>query len=97
MKRTNFLLGIALLLIGGFLLAINLNLIAMQNNYIVAGVFLLAGLLFLAVYFTNGIKEWWWLMPATTLSAVGGAILLSNSSITGEWIGAMFVLAVRVR
>lgn len=94
MKRSNFLLGIGLLLIGGFLLAINLNWIAMQNNSIVAAVFLLAGLLFLAVFFTNGIKEWWWLMPATTLSAVGGAILLSTSSVPGEWIGAMFMLAL---
>jgi hypothetical protein len=96
MNRNNLIWGVVLLLVGGFLLAVNLGIVPIMNANLIAALFISGGILFLGAYFANGIDQWGWLFPATALLAVGATIWFSESGFDGEWIGAMFMIAVAV-
>lgn len=94
MNRNNLIWGIVLLLVGGFLLAVNLGWLPDLNENLIAALFIAGGLTFFGAYFANGVNQWGWLFPATSLTAVGATIWFSTAGIDGEWIGAMFMVAV---
>jgi hypothetical protein len=88
--------GIALLLLGGFFLAVNLGMIPGLGANTWAFVFAGASLLFFAGYFSSGLRNWGVLFPATLTGAIAAIIWLSETSIAGEWLGALFMFAMAV-
>jgi len=94
MERTRILWGLGLILIGSFLLALTVGWLPELSDAAWAIVFAIVSLLFFINYFTMGIRQWGWLFPATTTGAIAAIIWLSSIGVEGEWMGALFMLAV---
>ncbi|MBV6393803.1 MAG: hypothetical protein KPEEDBHJ_03047 [Anaerolineales bacterium] len=88
MKRFDprIIIGLLLLLGGGLALAQTLGYLENASNYFWGGVFLLGGLMFLAMLFGG---NWWAAFPGFTLAALGVVVLLPES--LGELGGAVFL------
>lgn len=78
MKRFDprIIIGLLLLLGGGLALAQTLGYLENASNYFWGGVFLLGGLMFLAMLFGG---NWWAAFPGFTLAALGVVVLLPES------------------
>ena len=96
MERARILWGLGLILIGGFLLSLTVGWIPELSDSAWAVVFAIVSLLFFINYFTVGLRHWGWLFPATTTGAIAAIIWLSATSLEGEWMGALFMLAVSI-
>jgi len=84
-----------LLLIAGGVLAllVNLSLIP-DSSWVWAGIFLLGGLYFLTVFFSDP-ESWWAAFPAFAALGIGGTILTSElTALPDELSGAIFLGAV---
>lgn len=88
MKRFDprIIIGLLLLLGGGLALAQTLGYLENVTGYFWGGVFLLGGLMFLAMLFGG---NWWAAFPGFTLAALGVVVLLPES--LGELGGAVFL------
>lgn len=95
-NRGNIFWGLALLLVGAVLTAVNFNLLPFEEPNLISGLFILSGLLFFLGYLTSGLTEWGWLFPASILSGVGGGIWLEELTNTGEFTGALIVFSVAI-
>ena len=95
-SRDSLIWGIILLLVGlGFLLW---NFGVFDNfqglaELVIAGLFALAGLGFLASYLAAR-KDWWKVIPGFALLAVGGIIFLGTRQVAAEWIGMLLFLGI---
>lgn len=84
MKRTSsylapLIIGGALILFGILFLLNNFDIVSITASAIFAGIFILAGLIFLIVFLFDN-ENWWALIPGFVLMGVGGTIL------TGEYV-----------
>jgi len=73
------IIGSALILFGILFLLNNFNIVDVGISAVFAGIFVLAGLIFLIVFFMDR-EQWWALIPGFVLMGVGATIL------TGEYI-----------
>lgn len=95
--KTNSLIGgLILMLLGGLALAFEMGYLRELSTTAWTLFFAASSALFFAVYFINGIRKWGWLIPAFSCAAVSGTILLSRTTIAGEWIATLLVGAVTV-
>jgi len=90
--RSRSFWGVALILIGAFLLAINLNLLPQLTGNLAAVFFAVLCLLFLGAYLTSGVKNWGWLFPAINCGTIAAAIWLAEVGAAGEIIASLILL-----
>jgi hypothetical protein len=95
-NRSRLYWGFVFLLVGGFFLAINLELIAGLTGNFWAITFAVLSLLFFVGYFTGGIKNWGWLFPAMGTGAIAATIWLLEAGIEGSWLGSLFMFCIAV-
>jgi hypothetical protein len=76
---TPLIIGGALILFGVLFLLNNFDIVSITASAIFAGIFILAGLIFLIVFLFDN-EHWWALIPGFVLMGVGGTIL------TGEYV-----------
>ena len=95
MKWITSRLAWGLLLIAGGILALLVNLSVIPDSaWIWAGIFVLAGLYFLVMFFTDS-ENWWALIPAFAALGIGGTIFISElTSLPDELSGAVFLGSV---
>lgn len=97
MKRTSsylapLIIGGALILFGILFLLNNFNVVSISVNSVVAGIFALAGLVFLIVFFLDR-EQWWALIPGFVLMGVAATILVGDYvSLRGVDIGGAVML-----
>lgn len=98
MNRTRDALiwGIILLLVGLAFLLWNFGVFAGLSGVaepVIAGLFALAGLGFLAAYLVKR-HEWWRIIPGFMLLAVGGIIFLTTRAVADIWLGAVLLVGL---
>ena len=93
MKRFDprIVLGILLILGGGLALAQTMGYLQNATDYFWAGVFILGGLAFISLLFSD---NWWAAFPGFTLLALGALILLPKS--LDELGGALFLGGIAI-
>ncbi len=91
-KKGNIPLGLALIGAGGLFLAQTLGLLDAFAPSAWTLIFLGAGFLFLAGYFTEGVSAWGWLFPATIFMGIAATIFMADRGI-GDAIVAAPVIA----
>jgi hypothetical protein len=74
---TPLIIGGALILFGVLFLLNNFNIVDISVSAVFAGVFVLAGLIFLIVFLMDR-EQWWALIPGFVLMGVGGTILVGE-------------------
>jgi hypothetical protein len=92
----NLFWGIALILIGGFFLAVNIDLFPTFSESIWTLVFALISLLFFAGYFISGVKNWGLLFPAVGSGAIALTIWLATSEVDGTIVGGLFMVIISI-
>ena len=95
-QRVRYVWGVILLLVGAYLLAVNLNLLpplAINNMALVFGGL---SILFFGTYFASGIRNYGWLFPAFMMAAIAGIIALSDTNVDGNIIGSFPLLAISI-
>jgi len=83
MKTLNWraIVGVLLILFGSIALLDALHVVTLQGDiwsWVFAGIFLLAGLIFLYVYIQNAKANWWAAIPGCTLAGLGVMMALMN-------------------
>jgi hypothetical protein len=97
MKRTSsylapLIIGGALILFGILFLLNNFDIVSISAGSIFAGIFALAGLIFLIVFFLDR-EQWWALIPGFVLMGVGATILVGEYlTFSGMDIGGAVML-----
>jgi hypothetical protein len=93
-KQISIVWGIVLILLGGFFLADQMNLISdlSPNTWVL--LFGVASLLFFASYFLSGLTHWGWLFPATICGGVAATIWLAEHHFDGVYLGSLIVACV---
>lgn len=97
MKRTSsylapLIIGGALILFGILFLLNNFDIVTISAGSIFAGIFALAGLIFLIVFFLDR-EQWWALIPGFVLMGVGATILVGEYlTFSGMDIGGAVML-----
>jgi hypothetical protein len=95
-ERSRYIWGFALILIGGFLLAVTTGLIPDISANLWAVVFAVVSILFFVTYFVSGLREWGWLFPACIIGAVAAIIALNEMGVEGEWLGTIMIVSVAI-
>lgn len=90
--RVNLIWGAALILVGAFLLLVNVDLLPDFSGNYWAIAFGLVGLLFLAGYLASGVRNWWFAFPAAGALAIAVTIWLAESGTRGEIVGGLFMV-----
>lgn len=93
-RRSNLLVGLALVLLGGVLLLETMDLIPALSQIFWAVVFGAASVFFAATYLSRGKEQWAWLIPAFISGGLAGVVALSATAIDGIWLGALFMASV---
>ena len=83
--------GILLIVTGVVFLLDNLGVIALDWEMVIGPLFVVGGLVFVAVFILNT-QNWWALIPAFALMALGTIIFMGNSKVenTASWVGVIF-------
>jgi hypothetical protein len=97
-KSSSIIWGILLLLAGGALLADRLGWIDFNRISTNVWVYVFAGasLLFLLIYFLNGVRNWGWLFPALIFAAISLTIWMADRNLTGAFMGMPVQLAIAI-
>jgi hypothetical protein len=93
-NKVSLLWGIFLVVIGGVLLANNLDLIADLPPMVAAGMFGVASLLCFIVYFASGVRHWGWLFPAIIFAGLTLTIILGEAGVEGNLVGALWLACI---
>ena len=95
-KSTNLVWGIALILISAALLADRMGIVDFAKISENAWVYIFAGaaVLFLLIYFLNGIKHWGWLFPVFIGAALSLTIWMTTHHLDGAFLGAPILGAI---
>lgn len=93
-KRSSLFWGLFLLILGGFFLAFNMEVIPELSLNVWAILFGLVGLGFLVGYLVSDVRNWGLLFPAAGCAAVALTIWLSEANAAGELIGGLFMLII---
>lgn len=95
-KRSDLVLGTALILLGGFFLAVYTGIVPELSGNMWAIVFAGAGLLFFVGYLVSGLRNWGLLFPAVGGGAIGLTIWLAEAGTAGSIVGGLFMLLISV-
>jgi len=95
-QRVRSVWGVILLLIGGYLLAVNLNLVPSIPANSVSLVFGGLSILFFGTFFASGIRNYGWLFPAFMTAAIAGIIGLSGTNVDGTLLGSLPLFAISI-
>lgn len=98
MKPTFYkiLWGVALIVAGVFFLAEEMGIVPDLPGVFWIAFLIGLSLIFFATYFIEGVRQWWWLLPALTCGAVALTITLSESGRTGSYIGAPIMAGIAI-
>lgn len=95
-SRDALVWGIILLIAGLIFLLWNFGVFANLSGVaelVIAGLFALAGLGFLASYLM-GREDWWKVIPGFALLSVGAIVFLGTRNIAGVWLGAVLFVGL---
>ncbi|MBI3159393.1 MAG: hypothetical protein HYZ26_07330 [Chloroflexi bacterium] len=92
----NIILGLVLLVVGGYLLLQNFGIVPELRGSAWTYVFAAASLLFLLIYVSAGWREWGWLFPVTIGAALAFGGFTEGRSINGELVGSLFLWSIAV-
>jgi len=95
-KFSSIFWGLALILVGGFLLGLQLGYFQDLAEQTWMLIFAAASVLFFATYFVNGIQAWGWLFPACIFAALSGTLYIVDTSTPDEWIATLIVGSVAI-
>lgn len=93
-KRSSLFWGLFLLILGGFFLAFNMEVIPELSLNVWAILLSIMALGFLTGYLVSGVHNWGILFPAAGCGAGAMAIWLSEAHAAGELIGGLLMLIV---
>ena len=93
-KRSNLVLGIALILLGGLLLLETMGFLPAFTALVWAAIFGSASVFFFATYLYRGREEWFWFIPAFVSGGLALVIALPLAGVEGVWSGALFMASV---
>lgn len=92
--KQNLLWGIFLVVAGGLLLLNTLGVIENLPPTVAAVLFGAASLLFFIIYFASGVQQWGWLFPAMIFGGLAVTIVLGESGVAGDTVGAFWLLCI---
>jgi hypothetical protein len=92
----NVILGIVLLVVGGYLLLQNFGVVAPLSGNAWTYVFAAISLLFLLIYVSSGWREWGWLFPVTIGAALAFAGVTADRPLSGELAGSLFLWSIAI-
>ena len=95
-KRSNLLLGLALIALGGVLLLETLGVMGELPPLFWAAVFAGGSVFFVATFLFSGREQWAWLIPASVTGGLALVIGLSLTEVEGIWLGALFMASVSI-
>jgi len=95
-KWVDYAWGALLILLGGFFLANNLEIIPEPSVILWAGLFAAASLFFFGVYAVSGPRDWGWLFPALVTAAIAAIIVLAETGRAGPFLGSLVLWAVSI-
>jgi len=92
-SRASTGLGIILVALGCLFLLQNFGFLSGLGNLFWALLVGAGGLAFLGVFISNR-EQWWALIPSFTLLGLASTLALSDTSLAGGWVGAIFLGAI---
>lgn len=95
-KWVDYVWGGLLILLGGFFLAYNLEIIPEPSVMLWTGLFGAASLIFFVIYAMSGVRNWGWLFPALGTAAIAVIIVLAETGWDGPFLGSLFLWAASV-
>lgn len=95
-KRSNLLLGLALIALGSLLLLESLGLLSNLSPLLWTAVFAAASLTFLGAFLYSGREQWPWLIPASAAGGLALVTVLSLTGVDGIWLGALFMASISI-
>ena len=93
-KRSNLVLGIALIVLGGLFLLETTGFLPALTAIVWAAIFGSASIFFFVTYLYRGKEEWFWFIPAFVSGGLALVIALTLTGVEGTWIGALFMASV---
>jgi hypothetical protein len=90
----NLFWGVVLILIGGFFLAVNLDLFPTLSESIWTLIFALLSVLFFVGYFVGGVQNWGLMFPAVGSAAIALTIWLAGRETDGTIVGGLFMVII---
>lgn len=95
-KRSNLLLGVALIALGGVLLLQSLGLVTDLSPVLWAVIFAATSVSFVGAFFYSGREQWFWLIPASVTGGLALVTALTLTEVDGIWLGALFMASVSI-
>lgn len=95
-KSINIVWAIALIAAGAFFLVQELGVVPDFPPFTWALFLAGVSLVFFATYFVNGVKEWWWLLPAMACGAVAITITLGEAGYDGSYVAAPIMAGLAI-
>lgn len=84
------ILGALLMSTGIIFLLNNLEIIALDWDFLMGPLFGMGGLIFLLVFMVNT-DDWWALIPGMALISLGIIIFMGQGDFENDWVGALFL------